>query len=169
MVNSHTAVSTRKGLNCFVWFVVSEKRGNWELLNHYRIIMNVADQNALQEQPHNTHKVNILEKQCDSATKNCSALSNVEHEQILSISLTFVVHLLSQMKTVEEWHGKSYIGASANQTHPTGCRGFEFKSEDRVNPIWIHDGCNVITENDGKDKMTWDCFSWHVRLQLFCS
>ena len=35
--------------------------------------MDVADQNALQEQPHNTHKVNILEKQCDSAMKNCSA------------------------------------------------------------------------------------------------
>ena len=69
--------------------------------------MNVADQNALQERPHKTHKVNILEKQCDSAMKNCSALSNVEQEQILSVSLTFVVHLLSQIKTVEEWHGKS--------------------------------------------------------------
>ena len=69
--------------------------------------MNVADQNALQEQPHKTHKVNILGKQCDSAMKNCSALSNVEHEQILSVSLTFVVHLLLQMKTVEEWHDKS--------------------------------------------------------------
>ena len=69
--------------------------------------MNVADQNALQEQPHNTHEVNILGKQSDSAMKNCSALSSVEHEQILSISLTFVVHLLLQMKTVEEWHGKS--------------------------------------------------------------
>ena len=42
--------------------------------------MNIADQNALQEQPHKTHKVNILEKQCDSAMKNCSAPSNVEHE-----------------------------------------------------------------------------------------
>ena len=60
--------------------------------------MNVADQNALQEQPHKTHKANILEKQCDSAMKNCSAPSNVEHEQTLSVSLTFVVHLLSQMK-----------------------------------------------------------------------
>ena len=65
MVNSHVAVSTRKRLNCFVWFVVSEKRGKQEILHHYRIIMNVADQNALQEQPHNTHKVNILEKQCE--------------------------------------------------------------------------------------------------------
>ena len=63
MVNSHIAVSTRKGLNCFVWCVVSEKRGKWELLNHYRIITNVANQNAIQEQPHNTPKVNILEKQ----------------------------------------------------------------------------------------------------------
>ena len=77
------------------------------MLNHYRIITNVADQNALQEQQHKTHKVNILEKQCDSAMKNCSALSNVEQEQILSISLTFVTHLLLQMKTVEECHGKS--------------------------------------------------------------
>ena len=68
--------------------------------------MNVADQNALQEQPHNTHKVSFVEKQCDSAMKS-SAPSNVEHEQILSVSLTFVVHLLLQMKTVEEWHGKS--------------------------------------------------------------
>ena len=42
-----------------------------------------------------------------SAMKNCSALSNVEQEQILSVSLTFVVHLLLQMKTVEECHGKS--------------------------------------------------------------
>ena len=77
------------------------------MLNHYRIITNVADQNALQERSHNTHKVNILEKQCDSAMKKGSAPSNVEQEQILSVSLTFVVHLLSQMKTVEEWHGKS--------------------------------------------------------------
>ena len=75
--------------------------------HHYRIIMNIANQNALQDRSHNTHKVNILEKQCDSAMKNCSALSNVEQEQILSVSLTFVVHLLLQMKTVEECHGKS--------------------------------------------------------------
>ena len=45
-------------------------------------------------------------------------------------------------------------GASANQTHPAGCRGFEFKSEDRVNPIRIHDCCNIITESIGKNKMT---------------
>ena len=77
------------------------------MLNHYRIITNIADQNAIQEQPHNTHKVNILEKQCDSAMKNCSALSNVEQEQILTVSLTFVVHLLLQIKAVEEWHDTS--------------------------------------------------------------
>ena len=77
------------------------------MLNHYRIITNVADQNAVQEQPHNTHKVGFVEKQYDSAMKNCSAPSNVEHEQILSVSLTFVVHLLLQIKTVEECHGKS--------------------------------------------------------------
>ena len=69
--------------------------------------MNVADQNDLQERSHNTLKVNILEKQCDSAMKNCSAPLNVEHEQILSVSLTFVVCLLLQMKTVEQCHGKS--------------------------------------------------------------
>ena len=72
--------------------------------------MNVADQNALQERSHKTHKVNILEKQCDSAMKNCSAPSNVEHyspEQILVISLTFVVPLLLQMKTVEECYDTS--------------------------------------------------------------
>ena len=37
--------------------------------------MNVADQNALQDRSHNTHKANILEKQCDSAMKiNFSAI-----------------------------------------------------------------------------------------------
>ena len=69
--------------------------------------MNIAYQNAIQERSHNTHKVGFVEKQCDSAMKNCSAPSNVEHEQILLVSLTFVVHLLLQMKTVEERHGKS--------------------------------------------------------------
>ena len=69
--------------------------------------MNVADKNALQERSHNTHKVNIVEKQCDSGMKNYSALSNVKHEQNLSVSLTFVVHLLSQMKTVEECYDTS--------------------------------------------------------------
>ena len=69
--------------------------------------MNVADQNALQERSHNTLKVNILEKQCDSAMKNCSAPSNVDQEQTLSVSLTLVVHLLSQMKTVEECYDTS--------------------------------------------------------------
>ena len=58
------------------------------------------------------------------------------------------------MKTVEEWHDTSLTGASANQTHPAGCRGFEFKSEDRVNPIRIHDGRNIITDNVGKNIMT---------------
>ena len=52
--------------------------------------------------------------------KNCSALSNVEHEhpqQIPDNLLTLVVCLLLQMKTVEKHHGKSKTGASANQTH----------------------------------------------------
>jgi hypothetical protein len=81
MKNSHAAVSTRKGFNYGVWFgfIVDEKWGKRESLDHYRVIMNVADQNALQEQPHNTHKVNYLEKQCDSAI-NYSVPSNVEQE-----------------------------------------------------------------------------------------
>ena len=41
--------------------------------------MNVADQEVLQEQPHNIHKVDFLAKQCIAAVKNYSALSNVEH------------------------------------------------------------------------------------------
>ena len=55
MKNSHAAVLTRNGFNYGVWFgfIVDEKRGKQESLNHYRIITNVADQNALQEQPHN--------------------------------------------------------------------------------------------------------------------
>ena len=69
--------------------------------------MNIAYQNAIQERSHNTHKVGFVEKQYDSAMKNCSALSNVEQEQILSVSLTFVVPLLLQMNTVEEWHDTS--------------------------------------------------------------
>jgi hypothetical protein len=43
--------------------------------------MNVADQNALQELPHNTHKVGFLERPCNSAMKSCSAQSNLEYEQ----------------------------------------------------------------------------------------
>ena len=159
-----------------VWFgfIVNEKEGKQELLKHYRIIMNVADQNALQEQPHNTHKIGFLEKQCDSAMKNCSALSNVEHEQtkqILVISLIFVVCLILQRNTVENHHGKSKTRASANQTHPAWYRGFEFKSEHRVNPIWIHDASNIIIEKVGKNKnkMASYDFSWLKRLQLFSS
>ena len=130
---SHTAVSTRKGFNYGVWFsfIVNEKRGKQESLNHFRIITNVAHQKALQEWPHKIHKVNFLEKQCNLAMKNFSAQSNVEHEQpeqILIISLTFVVCLLLQMKTVEKHHGKSLTRVSANQTHTACCRGFEFKS-----------------------------------------
>ena len=100
----------RTQLLCLIGFIADEKQGKWELLNHYRAITNIADQNALQEQPHNNHKVHFLEKQTNSAMKNCSALSNVEHEQpkqILVISLTFVICLLLQMKTVEKHHGKS--------------------------------------------------------------
>ena len=55
MKKSHTAVSTRKGFNYGVWFgfTDNEKQGMQELLHHYRYIMDIADQNALQEQPHN--------------------------------------------------------------------------------------------------------------------
>ena len=61
--------------------------------------------------------------------------------------------------------------ASVNQTHLAWCRVFECKSgcEHRDNPIWIHDSSNIIIEKVGKNKLTWDCFSWHVRLQLLCS
>ena len=54
-----------------VWLVVNEKQGKQESLNHFRIIANIADQNALQEQPHNVEKVNFLEERCNSAMKNC--------------------------------------------------------------------------------------------------
>ena len=64
MKNSHTAISTRKGLNCGVWVglgwvVVNEKQGKQESLSHYRIIMdmhNVANQKALQECLPNTQQ-----------------------------------------------------------------------------------------------------------------
>ena len=58
MKNSHSAVSTRKGFNYGVWFgfIVNEKQGKQVSLNHYGIITNIADQNALQEQLHNNHK-----------------------------------------------------------------------------------------------------------------
>ena len=89
MVNSHTAVSTRKGFNYGDWFgfIVNEKQGKQESLNHFRITTNIADQNALQEQPHNIHKVNFLERYYNPAMKNCSAPSNVsEMERICSCS-----------------------------------------------------------------------------------
>ena len=79
MKNSHTAVSTRKGFNYGVWFgfIVNEKRGKQESLNHYRIITNIADQQDLQEQAHNIHKVGYLERYYNLAMKICSAQSNV--------------------------------------------------------------------------------------------
>jgi hypothetical protein len=80
-----------------VWFVVIEKQGKLVSLNHYRTILDVAHQKALQERPHNTHKVGFLEKECNAAMKKHSALSNFRHEQlkkILVISLAVVVCLL---------------------------------------------------------------------------
>ena len=78
MKNSHTAVSTKKGLNYGFWFgfIVNEKQGKQESLNCYRIITSVSDQKALREQPHNTHNVDFLAKQCNAAMKKYSALSN---------------------------------------------------------------------------------------------
>ena len=72
--------------------------------------------------------------------------------QILVISLTFVVCLLLQMNTAEKHHGKSKTRDSANQIHPAWCRGFEFKSEQRVNLIWIHDASFIIYDKSGKKK-----------------
>ena len=83
MKNSHAAVSTKKGFNNGVWFnfIVNQKQYKQDLLNHYRIITNVADQEALQEHPNNIHKVGYLERQCNSAMKNCSAQSYIEHSK----------------------------------------------------------------------------------------
>jgi hypothetical protein len=97
---------------------------------------------------------------------NYSTLSKLEHEQpykILVISLTFVVYLLLQIKTVEKHHGKSKTGANANQTLTVTTvvtklcficttaqfSGFESRSgcEQKVNPIYIHDKSDVIHEN----------------------
>ena len=82
MKNSHTSVSTRKGFNYGVWFgfIVNEKRGEQDLLNHYSINTYVADQKDLLEWPHNNHKVNFLERQ-QNAAMNYSAQSNVDDEQ----------------------------------------------------------------------------------------
>ena len=63
------------------WLVVNEKRGKQELLNHYRIILDIANLKALQEQPRNTHKVHFLEKQCNAVMKIYLPLSNLEHSQ----------------------------------------------------------------------------------------
>jgi hypothetical protein len=67
------------GLTCFV---VIEKQGKQEMLSHYRIIMDVDLQNALQKGPQNTHNIDFLAKQFNAAMKNYYALSNVEHEQL---------------------------------------------------------------------------------------
>ena len=72
MKNSHTVVSTRNGFNYGVWFgfIVDEKRGKQESLNHYRIITNVADQNALQECPLNTQQCRFSGEAILAATSN---------------------------------------------------------------------------------------------------
>ena len=43
--------------------------------------MDITHQKALQEHSHNNHNIDFLERQCNSAMKNYSAPSNVEHEQ----------------------------------------------------------------------------------------
>ena len=76
---------------------------------------------TLELKPSAASRVSLIYTVPGLAMKNCSSLSNVEHEQpyqILAISLTFVVCLLLQMNTVGKHHGKSKTRASANQTHP---------------------------------------------------
>jgi hypothetical protein len=154
MKSSHAAATTKKGFNYGFWFgfIVNEKRGKQESLNHYRIITNVADQNALHEQSYNNYKVNFLEKRRNSAIKNCWALSNVDYEQPKQRSC-HLIHICClpafTEETVENHHGKSKTCASANQTHLAWWRVFDFKSgyEHRINPIWIHDSSNIIHEN----------------------
>ena len=82
MKNSHAAVLVRKGFNYGVWFglLLVKNKVSKSLWIIYWIIMNVGDQNALQEQPLNNHKVGFLERQCISVM-NYSAQSNIEHEQ----------------------------------------------------------------------------------------
>jgi hypothetical protein len=63
-----------------VWFVVNEKRGKQDSLNHNRMTMDISSQKALQEWLHTIHNLDSLEKQCIAAIMNYSALSNVEHE-----------------------------------------------------------------------------------------
>ena len=56
MKNSHTQLF-QEGKDSIMVFclilLLMVKRGKQESLNHFRIITNVAHQNALQEQPHN--------------------------------------------------------------------------------------------------------------------
>jgi hypothetical protein len=48
-------------LCCLAWIVIYEKQGGKEeSLNHYWIIMDVAKQKALQQRPHNMHKIDFL-------------------------------------------------------------------------------------------------------------
>jgi hypothetical protein len=108
MKSSHAAVSTKKGFNFGVWigFIINEKWGKQKSLNHYRFITNVADQNALHEQPYNNYKVNFLEKQHNSAMKNCSALSNVDYEQPKQCSC-HLIHICCLPTFTEETCGES--------------------------------------------------------------
>ena len=151
---THTVISTRKRLNSGVWFVVNERQGKLESLNHFRNIMEVSNQKALQEQPHNIHKVNFLESQYNSAMSN-SAQSNVEHEQPKqnSCHLTYICCLPAFTdESCRETSWQELNWGKLNQTHPAWCRGFEFKSElkQRVNPIWIHEKSIII-----RDKVGW--------------
>ena len=52
------------------WFVVNEKQGKQESLNHYRSIMDVTHKKALQECPLNTQQCRFSGKAILAATSN---------------------------------------------------------------------------------------------------
>ena len=114
MENSHAAVSTKKGFNYGVWLGLvwfglvccQWKQGKQELLHPFRIITNIADQNALQEQPHNTYKVGFLEKQCNSVMKNYSAMWNVDYGQPKQNSC-HLTHICCLLAFTDETCGES--------------------------------------------------------------
>ena len=179
MKSSHAAVSTRREFNHCVWFgfIVDEKRGKQESLNHYRIIMNVADQNALQEQLHNNHKVDSVEKQRNSTMKY-SALSNEEHEQILSSHS----HLLSTC--FYRWKLWRNIMAIAKPGQVQIRHTFLMKrvwvqewlwtnsqSKKSQSNIFMTSVKSSVKVEVGKNpnKMTSHCFSGDMRLQLLSS
>ena len=72
--------------------------------------MDVANQNALQERPHNMHNVDFLERQWNAAMKNYSAPSNLKHEQSKenTCCLTHICFLPAFTdENCGEYHGES--------------------------------------------------------------